>query len=104
MDAAGLNVTAYAVRSDRGDIWLTLINKDATRDAPVRAACPGIVSADVLRLTAPSLASKDGVQLGGSQVTIFGKWTPRAPERIRVTGGELEISLQAASAALLRLR
>jgi hypothetical protein len=103
LDAAGLNVTAYAVRSDRGEIWLTLINKEATRDAHVRAACPGIAKASAVRFTAPSLASKDGVQLGGS-LAVFGKWKPRAPERIRVTGGEMEILVPAASAALVELR
>ncbi len=81
LDNAGLNITAYAVRSDRGEIWLTLVNKEATRDAHVRAACPGIAKADPLRLTAPSLSSKDGVLLGGSPVTNAGKWTPGRPSR-----------------------
>lgn len=104
LDNAGLNITAYAVRSDRGDIWLTLVNKEANRDAHVRAVCPGIGKGDVLRLTAPSLSSKDGVLLGGSAVSSFGKWAPGAPEPVRVTGGEMEILVPAASAALVRLR
>ena len=104
LDAAGLNITAYAVRSDGGDIWLTLVNKEAGRDAQVRAACPGIAAASVLRLTAPSLASKDGVLLGGSPVTNAGKWTPGPPQSVRVTAGEMEIDVPAASAAILRLR
>src|SRR3984957_1244009 len=56
LDPAGLNITAYAVRSDRGDIWLTLVNKEATRDAHVHVTCPGTATASVLRLTAPSLS------------------------------------------------
>jgi hypothetical protein len=104
LDPGGLNVTAYAVRSDRGDIWLTLVNKEATRDAPVRVACPGIAKAYVLRLTAPSLSSKDGVLLGGSPVRSAGKWAPKRSQSIRVTGGEMEIGVPAASAAIVQLR
>jgi hypothetical protein len=74
------------------------VNKEAARDAHVRAACPGIAKASALRLTAPSLSSKDGVLLGGSPVNSAGKSEP-----IRVRGGELEVDVPAASAALLRL-
>jgi hypothetical protein len=100
----GLNLTAYAVRSDRGDIWLTLVNKEATRDASVRAACPGIAKANALRLTAASLSSTDGVTLGGSPVSSAGKWSPRPPELVRVMGGEMEIDVPAGSATILRLQ
>ena len=104
LDAAGLNLTAYAVRSERGEIWLTLVNKEATRDAHVRAMCPGIASASAVRLTGPSLDSKDGVILGGSPVSRAGKWIPGRSEAVRVTGGEMEIVVPAASAAMVRLR
>jgi len=104
LDAGGLNVTAYAVRSDGGEIWLTIANKEATRDAPVRVACPGIATAGLFRLTAPSLASKDGVLLGGSAVTSAGKCAPGPPEPVRVNSGEIELNVPAASAAILRLR
>jgi hypothetical protein len=104
LDPAGLNITAYGVRSDRGGVWLTLVNKEAVHDATVRVYCPGIAKADVIRLTAPSPSSKEGVLLAGSQVGIFGKWTPRATEPLRVRSGEMEIAVLAASAALVRLR
>jgi hypothetical protein len=102
--AAGLNLTAYAVRSDHGEIWLTLVNKEAARDAHVSAACRGIAKADVLRLTAPSLSSKDGVLLGGVPVSSAGKWSPGSYQPLRVMSGEMEIDVPAASAALVRLR
>lgn len=91
-DPGGLNVTAYAVREAGGDIWLTVINKEAARDARVRAVCAGITAAKVMRLTAPSLQSKDGV------------WLSELTESVRVAGGEFEIGVPAASAALVRLR
>src|ERR1700722_3215732 len=53
LETGGLNVTAYAVRSDRGDIWLTLVNKESARDARVRVMCPQGIVANVVRLTAP---------------------------------------------------
>jgi hypothetical protein len=103
-DAAGRNLNAYAVRSDRGEIWLTLINKDAAREASVRVVCPATTTASTLRLTAPSLTSKDGVLLGGSAVSSSGQWSPGTPELLRVTSGEMEIDVPAASAALVQLK
>jgi len=103
LDPAGLNIRAYAVRSDSGEIWLTMVNKEASRDAHVRVVCPGIGKAGALRLTAPSLSSKDGVLLGGSAVSAAGKWAPGPSERIRVAGSELEIGVPAASAALVQV-
>jgi hypothetical protein len=103
IDTGGLNITAYAVRSDNGNIWLTLVNKEATREAHVRAACPGIATATALRLTAPSLSSKDGLLLGGSPVSSAGKWAPGPSERVRVVGGEMELDVPAGSATMLRL-
>jgi hypothetical protein len=102
LDNGGINLTSYAVHSENVGTWLTLVNKEAVRDAHVRAACPGISSAHVLRLTAPSLSSKDGVTLGGSPV-IAGRWRPRVAEPVRVVGGELEIDVPAGSAALIRM-
>jgi hypothetical protein len=104
LDAAAMNITAYAVRSQRGGLWLTLVNKEAARDAHVRAACPGITNASALRLTGLSLASKDGVLLGGSPVSGTGKWAPGQSEPVRVTSGEMEILIPAASAAMIHLR
>ena len=102
-DSGGLNVTAYAVRSDDGSIWLTLVNKEAIRDAQVRAVCPGVATASALRLSAPSVSSKAGVTLGGSAVGSDGKWKPGAAEPIRVVGGEMEIDVPAASAAIVKI-
>jgi hypothetical protein len=92
LDAAGLNMAAYAVRSDAGEVWVTLINKEANHDATVRATCPGISTAHVARLTAPSLESKEGVRLSELD----------ALKSVRV--GELEIHVPRASAAIIRLR
>jgi hypothetical protein len=98
-------VSAWRVTpaADSGEIWLTLVNKEPARDAHVRAACPGIATAGALRLTAPTLSSKDGVLLGGSGVNGAGKWESAPPEPVKVSSGEMEIDVPAGSAALLRL-
>jgi hypothetical protein len=102
-DAAGVNLTAYAVLSDQKRLSVTIINKDVSRDANVSiAANQHLAPANALRLTGPSLESKDGVTLGGSVVTADGKWEPRALEPLRGKGGECEIRIPAASAAILK--
>jgi hypothetical protein len=90
LDPAGLNLTAYAVRTDRGETLATVINKESARDAHVRIACPGTSSAQIIaRLSGPSLSAKDSVRLDHNR------------EPAHVTAGELEISVPAASAAIL---
>ncbi len=102
LDPATFNLTAYAVRAPRGETWLTIVNKDS-HDAQVRATCAGMTNANAIRLTAPSVSSKDDVRLGDATVTREGHWNPRLWEPVPVTGGELEIAVPAASAALLRM-
>jgi hypothetical protein len=104
LDNAGLNITAYAVRSHRGEIALTLVNKEPSRDAEVRAKCPGMATASVVRLTAPSVSSVDNVLLAGSAVGTDGRWMPGAPEQVWVMNGEIEIGVPAASAAIVWFR
>jgi hypothetical protein len=103
-ETGGLNVAAYAVRSVHDEIRLTLVNKEAARSAQVRVTCPGVRSAELIRLTAPSVSSKDGVRLGGAAVDERGNWSPRTPERLRASGGEIEIDLQPGSAGLVQMR
>lgn len=103
LDSAGLNITAYATHNAEDGNWLTLINKEAAAEAHVHVSCPGTVQASALRLTAPSLTSKDGVLLAGSVVGTGGKWKAGKPEMLRVAGSEFEIAVPPASAALVRI-
>jgi Glycosyl hydrolase family 79 C-terminal beta domain len=92
------------VRSDRGHIALTVVNKEPVCDSVVRAKCPGVRTASVIRLTAPSISTTDGVALGGAAVDNGGKWAPNTVERSPVVDGEIEIAVPAASAAIVWLR
>ncbi len=58
VEKTGINLSAYATRDDEGRLWITLVNKDFTRDAAVEAALPaGYSSAKAFRLSAPSVES-----------------------------------------------
>lgn len=97
-----INVTAHAVLGDDGKLRVVVINKDLTQ--PVHASvAPGSprAKAEVIRLTAPSVTSKDGVTLAGSAVGGDGTWTPQPGEQVPCVNGKFEVSLPAASAALL---
>ncbi|MGA8028559.1 MAG: glycosyl hydrolase family 79 C-terminal domain-containing protein, partial [Bryobacteraceae bacterium] len=90
-DPAGVNLTAYAVGSE-DKLFVTIINKDASRDADVNAVyARHLGNPTVLRLRAPSLESKTEVTLGGSAETFSGK------------PGECQFRVPAASAAILIL-
>jgi hypothetical protein len=95
-DAAGLNLTAYAVLSCRNRLSVVVINKDASRDAGVTiAAEEHFVRANVLRLTGPSLENKVGIMLGGAPVVLIATGKPGRLSRC---------GLRAASAKSMCLR
>jgi Glycosyl hydrolase family 79 C-terminal beta domain len=102
-DAAGANVTAYAVASERADLSVTIINKDASIDADVALSIAGQSGrGQVLRLRGPSLESKEGVTFGGSAVDAGGRWSPTTTESLHVRGGRVAIRIPAGSAAVLK--
>jgi len=104
LEKSDLNLTAYATRAEPGVIWLTVVNKDLTRDAAVSVTLPvGFASAGALRLTAPSVTSTNQVSLCGAEVSATGEWTPGPAEPVSVPAGVAEIQVSHASAVLLRL-
>jgi hypothetical protein len=101
---APINVTAHAVLGDDRKLRVVLINKNPFRpvDASVAPGSPR-TKAEVIRLTAPSVKSRDGVTLAGSVVRENGTWAPQPGELVPCVNGRLEVSLPAASAALLTI-
>src|SRR5580692_1456384 len=68
-DTGGVNLTAYAVLGDHGDLMLTLINKDRNTDVDVTIAADRIFqNASALRLKGLALDSAASVTLGGGEV------------------------------------
>jgi hypothetical protein len=102
LQAAGLNVTAYAAQK-KGKLMVLAFNKDSKPASLAINAPAGHVSggAAIVRLTAPGIASTSGVTLGGSAVAADGTWSPSSAETITANKGTLQLSLPAYSAALV---
>jgi hypothetical protein len=100
-----VDLSAFATRDPDGVLWITMVNKDSAHDAKVEMMRPeGYSCASVLRLIAPSLASKDQVTLGGAEVSYGGTWTPGPAETIDAANKTVQLLVPHASAALLQLR
>jgi alpha-L-arabinofuranosidase len=99
-----VNVSAYATKKGEGPLWVTVLNKELSRQVSVEIVLPGGCSkADAYRLAAPSMDSRDQVTLAGSQVLAGGTWSPGPAEKIAVIGQVASLRLPAASAVMVRL-
>ena len=96
------NVTVHAVLGDDGKLRVVLINKDLAQPVAV-SIVPGSTrsTAEVIRLTAPSVNARDGVTLAGSAVSEDGAWTPKTSEPVSPVNGSFEVRLPEGSAALV---
>lgn len=103
LDQGDINLSAHATRDEHGVLWLTVVNKDPSRDAELEIRQPGgYVKPEAFRLAAPSVDSKDRVTLGGAAVSAKGKWSPRPPEKLVVNSGSASVVVPHASAVLVR--
>jgi hypothetical protein len=101
-DADGMNLTAYAVLGDHGNLMLTLINKDRNAAADITMTTgQTFQKATAWRLKGLALDSADNVTLGGIEVAANDRWHPREVEFLRTVGGVGEIHVPAASAAIV---
>jgi hypothetical protein len=102
---SALNLSAYATRTPQGSLWVTVINKDLSRDAAVQVTLPdGYATAEAFRLSGPSLQSKDHVTFAGAEVAADGTWTAGPAEPLAVTAGAARLPVPHASAVVLHLR
>ena len=103
-NAAGLEVTAYAVAKENGALIVTILNKEPSQDIRLSVETGSHhAHASALWLRAPGLNSKDDVTLGGAAVAADGSWTPKSLEEQPVRAGKCEFLLPAASAVVLGL-
>ena len=101
-DAAGVNLTAYAVMIDERRAAVTIINKDTSHDVDATIGSRAkIQNARALRLKGPSLESKDGVTLEHSVTIAGGRPRMDLLEPLRSKGNECDVHVPAASAAIL---
>jgi hypothetical protein len=100
-NTGGINLTAYATRQSRGDMILTVINKDMTRDATVEITGIAPKQASVMRLTATTATS--GTRFGGASVAADGTWPGATSAAVKIAGGKALLDVPAGSAALVHL-
>ncbi len=100
--SGGLNLTAYAVAEEKR-LAVTLINKEDTREADVTISAGEVpMQGSILRLTGPSLGSKEGVTLGGAAVDSKGNWQAKTTEKVSMLKeGGCRIHVGAGSAVIV---
>jgi hypothetical protein len=98
------NLTAWATLPTGGTPRLVVLNKDETQTGNVQVSMPGYGHATVLRLTAPSYTSLDGVTFAGQTFdgstdgTIQGT---QSTETITGKNGTFTLAMAVTSAALV---
>ncbi len=90
------DLTAYAIGKHGRLDSLVVLNWSESDPISVSLAGLGLQSAQILRLMAPSLISKDA-RFGGAAVDAQGRWSPQSEERSQSDA----LALPAASAAVL---
>jgi hypothetical protein len=100
-DAQDSNVTAYACTA-KDQMLIALFNKDQQSSLQVSIDCgQPVQSANLWRLTAPTLDSTKGVTLAGAEVGADGHWDAAKVESAPIAGGRVSVDLPPASAALV---
>ncbi|HEX4795484.1 MAG TPA: hypothetical protein VH370_16930 [Humisphaera sp.] len=104
IEKTNLNLTAYATKATDGAIFVTVINKDLTRDAAIELAMPaGVNRIEAHRLTAPSIEAKDGVRFANAVVAENGSWNSGLAEVIAFSADSANPIVPHASAIVLKL-
>ncbi|HEY5254050.1 MAG TPA: glycosyl hydrolase family 79 C-terminal domain-containing protein [Acidobacteriaceae bacterium] len=103
-DPGSINLTAHATLQDQHRIAITVVNKDASRDAEIELNSKQHLSrASVMRLTGPSLESQQGVTFAGATVAADGTWREGKTEFIHLHENLGKIHVPAGSAAMVFL-
>lgn len=98
-----VNLAAYATRDGDGAVFVTVINKDLTRDATVECTLPsGFGRVDGFRLRAPAVDSKSDVTFAGAAAGEDGGWSAGSGESIAVAEGVARLTVPHASAVVLK--
>jgi hypothetical protein len=101
--ASTLNFTAYGVRQADGAFSALLNNKDATNTVAVSVNLgPAVTRAAMIGLTGLSLASTNGLTLGGAPINPDGSWNGGVQTVLPATNGRLTVHVPPASAFLLK--
>jgi len=104
--SSNAKIRAWATRAPDGTVRVTLINDSTTATERLAVDVSGAAgSGSLTRLLAPSAAATSGVTIGGQGLGATGEPTGTAVvTTVAPSGGGYDVSLPAASAALLTLR
>jgi hypothetical protein len=107
----GMNLSAYGVLSDNGDLYVTLINKETSAvDGVTRVLLQGIDSffnPEIVVLSAPGGESAEaaGATLGGARIGEDAAWEGTWKALPSESGNkQIVVELPAATAAVVRMR
>jgi FlaG/FlaF family flagellin (archaellin) len=99
-----VDVTAYAVRSERGGLNLMLVNKDTVQDLTITIETnQPIQTATMQTMTGPSLSATSGVTIQGAMVNNDGSFAPANPDSLTPEGTQTTCFLPALSAVLISI-
>jgi hypothetical protein len=97
-------LTAYALRTEKGEIKIASFNKNLDRAVRLTVSAGAAVqTAKSLRLHAPRVAATTDVTFGGAVVGANGAWAAAREETLTVQNGSVVVELPAASAVLVSL-
>jgi hypothetical protein len=110
LSAAGLNATAYAVKTSSG-LNLVIVNKDLTQNLSLTAQLPQRAnSASLIQMnqlssgaTGPNLSATTGVTIQGASVTNDGTFSPSSAYTLTVSGTQLTCFVPALSAVIIQV-
>lgn len=101
-DPGLINMKVYAAAQSRDHLTVTIINKDASRDAEIKLNLKQhFTHASAMRLTGPSLQSRSGVTFAGTTVAANGTWRAAKIESVPLRGNAGRIHIPAGSAAVV---
>jgi hypothetical protein len=105
VSAAGINVTAYAVKSISGGLNIVVVNKDERQNLSLTIDCGQMAnSAQLLLMTGPALEATSGVEIQGATVGQDGSFVPQQAYTLQTSGNQVMCYVNALSAALLQVK
>jgi hypothetical protein len=104
VSAAGLDVTAYTVKSSNGGLNLLVVNKDPTESLNLTITCgQSVSSASLLLMTAPALDATTGVTIQGASIPLDGTFTPEDAYALQASGSTVSCYVNALSACMIAI-
>jgi hypothetical protein len=104
VSAAGLDVTAYTVKSSNSGLNLLVVNKDPSKTLSLTVNCgQSVSSASLLLMTAPTLDATTGVTIQGASIQQDGTFMPEVAYTLQASGSTVSCYVNALSAGMIAI-